>query len=496
MTTTAPPTAHSRSGDRLRLQEILELQRAAFLADGIPDAATRIDRVNRLQAMILDNADALVEALREDFGTRPRGLSLSGDVLSCMADLDHQKKHLAAWMGTSVPATVLNRLGVRHRVRRDPKGVVGVVGPWNFPVMLTVVPAGAAFAAGNRVMLRPSEITAHTVDVLAGAAPDYFALEELAVITEAHGDGAAFAALPLDHLFFTGSPAVGALVAQAAARNLVPVTLELGGKNPVVVDRDTDVRRAARRIAASRVINAGQVCLCPDYVFVPEEHLDEFVRATLGAWRSTVPRLADNDDYTSIINARNYERVVGLVEDAVARGATKQEALPDGEPGPDPRTRKVPPTLLTGVTDDMLVAQEEIFGPVLAVYPYADLAEPIAHINRHPSPLTLYWYGDDNDRFHRLQENTRSGSVNANDFGLNMLSSEVPFGGVGRSGYGAYHGKAGFDTFSHARPVVFSKLPVSTAAMMAPPFKRADDWSNSLQLALLRRRMSRVRRRA
>lgn len=495
MTTTSAGPSRTRAADQLGLHEILDRQRAAFLADGIPDARTRIDRINRLQAMILDNADALVEALREDFGTRPRGTSLSGDVISCMADVDHQKKHLASWMGTSVPATVLNRLGVRHRLRRDPKGVVGIVGPWNFPVMLTVVPAGAAFAAGNRVMLRPSEITAHTVEVLADAAPDYFALEELAVITDAHGDGAAFTALPLDHIFFTGSPAVGALVAQAAGRNLVPVTLELGGKNPVVVDRDTDVRRAARRIAASRVINAGQVCLCPDYVFVPSEDVDAFVEATLDSWRSALPSLAGNDDYTSIINERNYARVVGLVDDAVAKGATKHEMVPPGEAAPAPHTRKVPPTLLTGVTDDMLVAQEEIFGPVLAVYPYAEIGEAIAHVNRHPSPLTLYWYGDDNDRFQRLQESTRSGSVNANDFGLNMLSSEVPFGGVGRSGYGAYHGKAGFDTFSHARPVVFSKLPLSTAEMMAPPFKRSDDQMFALQLALLRRKVARARRR-
>ena len=220
---------HARAVDRLPLSEILQRQRTGFLADGIPDARTRIDRINRLQAMVLDNAERIVDALREDFGSRPAELSMSADVISCMADLDHQKKHLPSWMGTSVPSTVLNRLGLKHQLRRDPKGVVGIVGPWNFPVQLTVVPAGAAFAAGNRVMMRPSEITARTLEVLADLAPDYFAIEELAVITEAHGDGAAFTELPLDHIFFTGSPAVGALVAQAAGRNLVPVTLELGG---------------------------------------------------------------------------------------------------------------------------------------------------------------------------------------------------------------------------------------------------------------------------
>ena len=488
--------APTRTVDRMTLTEILETQRAAFLADGIPDARTRIDRINRLQAMLLDNAEALVEALREDFGSRPREVSLNGDVIACMADLDHQKKNLASWMGTSIPATILNRLGLRYRVRHDPKGVVGVVGPWNFPVQLTVVPAGAAFAAGNRVMMRPSEVTARTTEVLADIAPDYFAVEELAVVTDAHGDGADFSGLPLDHLFFTGSPGIGALVAQAAGRNLVPVTLELGGKNPVVVDRDTDVRRAAKRIASSRLINSGQVCLCPDYVFVPEEHVDEFVGTALETWRAALPRIRDNDGYTSLINARNYDRVVGLVDDAVAKGAQRHEVVPPGETLPDPATRKVAPTLLTGVTDDMLVAQEEIFGPVLAVYPYADLDEPISHINRAPSPLTLYWYGDDNDRFQRLQDSTRSGSVNANDFGLNMLSSEVPFGGVGRSGYGAYHGRAGFETFSHARPVVFSRLPMSAADMIAPPFRRRDDRMASLQLAVMRRRVARARRRS
>ncbi len=488
-------TARSRVAEGMTLHEILEVQRAAFLADGIPDAGTRVDRISRLQAMVLDNADRLVDALREDFGSRPRELSMSADVISCMADLDHQRKHLPAWMGVTVPRTVLNRLGLRHQVRHDPKGVVGIIGPWNFPVQLTVVPAGAAFAAGNRVMLRPSEITARTLEVLADIAPGYFAVEELAVLTDAHGDGAAFAELPLDHLFFTGSPAIGALVAQAAGRNLVPVTLELGGKNPVVVDRDTDVRRAARRVAASRIINSGQVCLSPDYAFVPEEQLDEFVDATLETWRSGLPGIAANDGYTSIINDRNYDRVVRLVDDAVTRGATKRDVVPPGETLPDPTTRKVAPTVLTGVTDDMRVAREEIFGPVLVVYPYRDLAEPIAHINRSPSPLTLYWYGDDNDRFRRLQETTRSGSVNANDFALNMLSSEVPFGGVGQSGYGAYHGKAGFETFSHARPVVFSRLPVSAAEMMAPPFVRRDGRMASMQLSMLRRKVARARRR-
>ncbi|MCP9273652.1 aldehyde dehydrogenase family protein [Mycolicibacterium arenosum] len=473
------------------VEEILDSQRTAFVTDGIPDAATRIDRVRRLQAMVLDHAEELVAALAEDFGTRAREVSMLADVIGCMGDLEYQKKHLRSWMRTRSRGRLLSGSGLRQQIRRDPLGVVGVMGPWNFPVQLTMLPAGTALAAGNRVMVRPSEITAVTTALLADLAKQYFPVEELTVLTDEQADGPTFAAQPFDHLFFTGSPTVGARVAQAAGANLVPVTLELGGKNPAVVDRSADLPKAAARIAASRMVNGGQVCMCPDYVLVQEEGLDTFVDEVMSQWRSAFPRIVDNGDYTSVISERHFDHVVGLVDDAVARGAERRQHIPHGETLPDRGTRKIAPTILTGVPSDARVNREEIFGPVLVIHPYQTLSDAVDYVNASPHPLTVYWYGADNDRFHRLQDATRSGSVNANDFTLNFIGSELPFGGVGRSGTGAYRGRAGFDTFTHARGVAFSRWPVSLARMMAPPFGRRDGRLVDLQLTAFRRRLRR-----
>lgn len=483
MTATAAPPVHS----------ILEGQRTAFVSDGIPDLATRLDRVSRLQAMILDNTDRLVAALAEDFGTRAREVSVLADVVGCMGDLEYQKKHLRSWLKTESRGWLLNRSGLRQQIRHDPLGVVGVMGPWNFPIQLTMLPAGTALAAGNRVMVRPSEVTAVTSTLLADIAPHYFPVEELAVLTDEQADGPTFAALGFDHLFFTGSPEVGARVAEAAGRNLVPVTLELGGKNPVVVDRSADLARAARRVAASRMVNGGQVCMCPDYVLVPAEAVDDFVGGVLSAWAKDFPTILSNDDYTSMVSDRHFGHVVGLIDDAVALGATRRQHIPMGETLPDPASRKIAPTVLTDVPPEAKVNREEIFGPLLVVHPYRELAEAIDYVNAGAHPLTVYWYGADNESFAKLQCSTRSGSVNANDFTLNFIGSELPFGGVGRSGSGAYRGRAGFATFTHARAVAFSRWPVSLAQLMAPPFGRRDARLMDLQLAMFRRRNRRGR---
>ena len=475
-------------------ETILRRQRAAFVEDGIPDLATRIDRVDRLQAMILDHTDDLVAALAEDFGTRAREVSVLTDVVGCLGDLDYQKKHLRSWLRTRSRGRLLASSGLRQEIRYDPLGVVGVMGPWNFPVQLVMLPAGTALAAGNRVMVRPSEVTAVTTGLLAQLAPRYFRLEELAVLTDEQADGPTFAALEFDHLFFTGSPGVGALVAQAAGRNLVPVTLELGGKNPAVVDRSADLRRAAGRIAASRMVNGGQVCMCPDYVLVPDESVGAFVDEVIGQWRTAFPRIVANGDYTSVVSERHFDHVVGLIDDAVTHGAQRRQHVPAGEALPDRGSRKIAPTILTDVPPDARVNREEIFGPLLVVHPYRELSDAIDYVNARPHPLTIYWYGDDNDRYDRLQGATRSGSVNANDFTLNFIGSELPFGGVGRSGTGAYRGRAGFDTFTHARGVAFSRWPVSLARMMAPPFGRRDARLVDLQLAAFRRRHRRTAR--
>ncbi|MGB3698646.1 MAG: aldehyde dehydrogenase family protein [Gordonia sp. (in: high G+C Gram-positive bacteria)] len=488
---TKPADVVVRAGDKVSseshtMEELLEIQKAAFLRDGIPDAATRIDRINRLGQLLLDHADEITEALTADFGTRPRDLSIAADVAGCMIDLAHQRRGAEKWMKETNVAKVAGLLGFKQRLRRDPLGVVGIMGPWNFPLQLTIVPAASAFAAGNRVLMRPSSITAKTTDVIARVAPDYFSIEELAVITSKHGGGSDFAKLKVDHMFFTGSPEVGSSVAQEAAKNLVPVTLELGGKNPAIVDKTTDIGKAATFLADARMVNGGQVCLCPDYVFVPEEKVGEFTEKVIARWTKNFPTIVANEDYTSTINEKNYNRIVGLIDDAENLGAAKLQVKPAGEELPNAAARKIPPTLLTGVKAGMKIEDDEVFGPVLTVYPYRELSEAIDKINSAGHPLTLYWVGEDNENLKTVADNTRSGSISGNDFALHLLSQGLPFGGVGRSGMGNYHGEFGFNTFSHARAVTVSTLPISFAELMVAPFTKRDKRSTEMQMKFWR----------
>ncbi|MCK0439471.1 aldehyde dehydrogenase family protein [Gordonia alkaliphila] len=476
---TKPADVTVRAGDKVSseahtMTELLEIQRAAFLRDGIPDVRTRVDRINRLGQLLLDNEKAICEALDADFGTRPRELSVAADIAGTMIDLTHQRRHVAEWMAETNVAKLQGMLGFKQRLRHDPLGVVGVMGPWNFPLNLTFVPAGSAFAAGNRVLMRPSSITAKTTDLIASLAPDYFNVDELAVITSKHGGGSEFAKLDVDHMFFTGSPEVGASVAQEAAKRLTPVTLELGGKNPAVVDPDTDITEAANFLADARMINGGQVCLCPDYVFVPEGKVGEFTEKVLARWTANYPTIVENSQYTSTINDKNYQRIVGLIDDAVELGATKHQVAPAGEELPNAAKRKIAPTLLTDVKAGMKIEEDEVFGPVLTVYPYRALSEAVDKINAAGHPLTLYWVGKDNENLQYIADHTRSGSISGNDFGLHLVSGGLPFGGVGRSGMGNYHGEFGFRTFSHPRAVTVSTLPIKFAEVMAAPFTKSD----------------------
>ena len=293
-------------------------------------------------------------------------------------------------------------VGLHAEVRPCPLGVVGIIGPWNFPVNLTVLPAASAFAAGNRVMIKMSEITASTAEVMQRLAPKYFDPLELEIVTGGRDVAATFSGLPFDHLFFTGSPSVGALVQQAAAVNLVPVTLELGGKNPVVVAPDADVQRSATRIAQGRMVNGGQVCVCPDYVFVPDALLDEFVDALRDTLVRMFPAITANQDYCSSVNDANFDRVVGLIDDARTKGARVESIVPDGESLPDRSTRKIPPTIVRDIDDGMLIARDEVFGPVLGVMGYSRLIDAVDYINQRPAPLVAYWFGPDGTELPKL----------------------------------------------------------------------------------------------
>lgn len=475
------------------IAESIRVQRKAFLADGPPSLAVRRNRMDRLSALTYENRDALAEAIRLDLGNRPVEFSTLWDVVGLLSDFAHIRRNLGRWMKPRPVMGSARPLGLRTRVQPQPLGVVGIMAPWNFPVHLLISPATAAFAAGNRVLLKPSELAPRTATLLEKFAAQYFSPEELVVVTGGPQTSAAFASMPLDHLFFTGSPEVAKHVQRAAADHLVPVTLELGGKNPVVVGRDADIATAASRTARARLLNGGQVCLCPDLAFVPAESCDDFVAAVERQFRCSYPTILDNPAHCTIVNDKNYERVLGLIDDARAKGATVIEAAPPEEDLPSAAQRRIAPTILRGVTDDMAVMRQEVFGPVLSVLPYQQLDEVIDYLNARPSPLASYWFGKDSIDFRRYCAHTRSGGITRNDFALHVMIDGAPFGGVGNSGMGAYHGKTGFDTFSHYRTITESRLRGSLMGLTVPPVSprvgAAVDWLASTQAARLRKRI-------
>lgn len=443
--------------EKAELDRILDAQRAAFLAEGGASAEVRKSRVGRLAIAILSNFDAIAEALSADYGNRPPELTKALEALPWSEDILHTLDNIEQWMEPEeIPGGF---------IQQKPKGVVGVMGAWNFPVTLTFEPALSALAAGNRVMMNFPEYQIKTGRLLSKIISDTFDETEVAFV---HGDLAtaqSFSALRFDHLFFTGSPKIGSVVAQVAAKNLVPVTTELGGKNPIVVAPDADLNLAVSRIAATRVVNGGQVCLCPDYVWVPRSTVAEFVEKLVAQYNAIFTTYLDNPAVVSIVNERNFDRIVGLVDDAIAKGAKKYVAAPEGETAqlPDRASRKIPPTILVDVPASAEIAEEEVFGPVLVVYGYDDLQEAIDYIAARPAPLAAYWYGDDGVDFRRFLDRTTSGGVTRNDGLLHALLPGAPFGGIGNSGSGAYHGKTGFDTFTHRRSVATITRPDGVA---------------------------------
>jgi coniferyl-aldehyde dehydrogenase len=355
-----------------------------------------------------------------------------------------------------------------NRLMRQPLGVVGIVAPWTYPYQLSVTPAVAAIAAGNRVMIKPSELTPRFSELLQRIVGESFAEEEIAVVIGDAQTGKAFTELPFDHLFFTGSTAVGRMVAQAAAKNLTPVTLELGGKSPAILDPSSDLATVAPRLAFGKLLNAGQTCIAPDYAFVPKDRVDSFVEHMQRAVAAMYPRLAANPDYTSIVNDRHFARLQGLLEDARAKGARIVTINPAAEAF-DPAKRKQPPVLVLDATPEMKVMQEEIFGPILPVLAYDRIEEAISYINRHDRPLALYWFGADGASRDKVLNQTISGGVTLNDCIWHIAQEDQPFGGVGASGTGSYHGEWGFRTFSKEKPV-FTQSRLNGMFLMHPPY--------------------------
>lgn len=429
------------------LEAILRSQREAFRTEGQVTAAVRRNRVTRMALAILENIDAIADAVSLDYGYRPPELTKAFEGTSWVADIQDTLTNLEDWMA---PVEVKGGF-----IQPKPKGVVGIIGAWNFPIILTFEPAMEALAAGNRVMLNFSEFHPRTGDLLAKIFADTFPQDEVAFINGDLATARHFSALRFDHLFFTGSPKVGSLISQAAAKNLVPVTMELGGKNPVIVAPDADRELAARRIASTRILNGGQICLCPDYVFVPNEGMSDFVQRLQAEFAHLLPDYLKNPNVVSIVNDRNYDRVTGLIDDAVEKGAKKLSVTSKDEASllPDRVSRRIPPTILENVPATARIEEEEIFGPVLVIHGYDKLQEAVDYISTRPSPLAAYWYGADGQDFRRFLNETASGGVTRNDGIVHAVLPGAPFGGVGNSGSGAYHGRAGFDTFTHRRTV-------------------------------------------
>lgn len=453
---------------------VLQRQKQAYLDEGEVTAATRIDRIDRAIALLVDNEDAFVDALARDFGHRSRGVSRVADIMTPLMSLKHAKKHVRRWMKPERRKLdfPLGLLGARAHVRYQPKGVVGVISPWNLPVALTFGPLAGVFAAGNRVMIKPSEFTPATAALMARLFAAAYDETEVAVFTGGPDVGEAFSKLPFDHLLFTGSTAVGRRVMQAAAQNLVPVTLEMGGKSPVIVGRGADIRQAAESLIITKLVNAGQLCLAPDFVFVPEDRKQELVDALEAATVEMYPTMRDNPDYCAVISERHRARLLSHLENAKAHGAQVRTVNPAGEDfDGEAAGAKMPFSIVIEPSDDMDVMQDEIFGPVLPIRGYREVGEAIAYINAHPRPLGLYYFGTDPREEERVMTETTSGGVTLNDAAFHFLQEGLPFGGVGASGMGVYHGIDGFKTFSHAK-AVYRQARVNIARLIGlkPPY--------------------------
>ena len=443
----------------------------AHLADGPASAELRRDRLQRAAELLITHHDELADAISADYGHRSPYQSLLADVLSSVAALRHASEHLETWMQPDeqdAPGP-----GMQARVQYQPLGVVGIISPWNFPINLAFSPLAGVFSAGNRALLKPSELTPRTSELLAQLVARYFDPLELEVVLGDAETGQAFSALPFDHLIFTGSTAVGRHVMRAAAENLVPVTLELGGKSPVFIDTDADIATAAARVLTVKTFNVGQICIAPDYVLLPETARDAFVEHARTFVARTFPTLHDNPDYTSIVSDRHYRRLIGLLDDARARGASVVGLEPAGEPHTDARTRKLAPTLVLNPQEDMQVMQEEIFGPVLPVLTYHDPQQALDYINAHPRPLAAYYFGNDPAKQQAFLESTTSGAAVINDVMTHAMVESVPFGGVGPSGIGAYHGIHGFRRFSHAKAVVVQSADGASNLRLRAPYADA-----------------------
>jgi coniferyl-aldehyde dehydrogenase len=473
MTAVAPTPESAKPATAKDLNAVLVRLKDAARIQGAPAYEARIESLEKLERALLKRKDALAQAIARDFGNRCKQETFLADVFLVVAAIRYNKQHLRDWMDPEDRDTSWVFLPASSQVVHQPLGVVGIISPWNYPVQLALAPLVSALSAGNRAMIKPSELVPETAELLRDLVAEAFPEDQVAVVTGGPDVGEAFAKLPFDHLIFTGSTRVGKIVMRAASENLVPVTLELGGKSPAIVGPDFSVRVAAERIMAGKAFNAGQTCIAPDFVILPAASRDAFVEACKAAIAKMFPTIEKNPDYTAIINDKHYARVRGYVDDARTRGATVVELNPAAEPL-DPGARKLPPTLVLDPTEEMLCMQEEIFGPVLPVLTYSKVDEAIAYVNAHPRPLALYYFGHDAAAIDRVLAETTSGGVTVNETMMHFAQDDLPFGGVGPSGMGHYHAHEGFLTLSKAKPV-FRQSRINATGLLRPPYGKLVD---------------------
>ena len=454
-------------------------QREAYLKDPVPSYASRRNDLDKLAQMINDNRDALVAAINADYGNRSSFETLFAEFFVVLQEIKDNMKHLKKWMRPQRRKIDMMLYPTsRVAVIPQPLGVVGVIVPWNFPLNLSFCPLAAIFAAGNRAMLKMSENSNHLARLLIKITPQYFDADKLQFFEDGNGRGPAFSSLPFDHLFFTGSGQTGRAVMANAARNLTPVTLELGGKSPAVVAPDFPMATAVDRIMWVKAFNAGQICTNVDYVFIPEGTEKEFAREAQKVISKRYPDI-NHEDYTSIIDLKSYQRLQATLEDAIAKGAKIVNLF--GTAVPDSALRKFPLTLVFNVTEDMLIMQREIFGPLLPVKTYKHAQEVADYVNAHDRPLALYPFSNDKKVQDFYLSRIMSGGVSVNTALLHVAQHDIPFGGVGASGMGHYHGHEGFVTFSKMRPVFYQGFFSAIKLMMLPPYnKGANTFINML----------------
>ena len=454
------------------MQKILDRQKRAYLNDGVVSNEVRHDRLERAVNVIKKNEEKLVDAMSADFGHRSHHQSRFTDIASSIGPLRHAQKNLKQWRKSEKRSAMfpLSLLGAKARVDYQPLGVVGVISPWNFPVNLTFTPLAGVLSAGNRCMIKPSEYTPETSKAMAEAISEEFDIEEIAVVLGGPETGASFSGLPFDHLLFTGATSIAKHVLSAASENLVPVTLELGGKSPVIVGESANMDATAGAIMAGKMMNAGQICLAPDYVFLPKTRVQEFVESSKKAVSKMFPTLLDNPDYTSVINDRHFDRISSYIDEAKQKGVEVVEINPANEDFRQQPHNKIPPTLIIDPPEELQVMQDEIFGPVMPIKSYDQVEETISYVNDRPRPLGLYYFGSNSKEESDVLNRTTSGGVTVNDVVMHVAQEDLPFGGVGPSGMGSYHGEDGFKRFSHAKAIYTQTKLGAFLEAVRPPY--------------------------